>query len=287
VFGAGIYGERHWLERATYTVHFCERCRLVSQRDVPYEFLLHRLQELRRLNVSADPSRNQITQEYATKRSAAIFLAAAMAHLDVTPLRTLSFEFSSRESVQTAKPSGAPMKPTAASLRSGEHPQTSGDQSVGIDDGPNGTFDVIHVCHALECSSDPRRIAMSLARKLRAGGVLHIAVRNGARIRRKLHRFECDLAKSQGRILHTPVPLQALNCFCSETLMFLAAECGLERLRPGWRSLFRAYRANRSDSDTLLPTLAHLCYLRSRHSTDLSFRKLPTIDGENCHGAIT
>lgn len=286
-FGIGIYGERHWLEKAAYTIHFCERCQLVSQRDVPDEFLIHRLWELRRLKDSANASCRQITQADSAKRSGALFLAAATAHLDVTSLRTLCFGFDSWEHPQTSTASCAPLERTTDSPQAREWSIFPRKQPTATIEPANDIFDVIHVGHALEHSSNPRSIVMSLARKLRAGGVLHMAARNGARIRRKLHRFERDLARSQGRILHTLMPLQELNCFCPETLVLLAGECGLEPLRPGWRSLIRACRADRSGPNTLLLTLVHLCYLRSRHSTDLSFRKLPTIDGENCHGAIT
>jgi hypothetical protein len=268
-----MHRDFHWLERSSYTVHLCERCRLVSQRDIPDEFLAHRLHELRRHNDSANSPSAQTSRAGAANRCTAIFMAAAMAPLKRTALRTLHFGSDIREFPQTATPSGAPMEQTTASHRGIEYHQAQEDQTAWTDSGVSDTFDVIHVGDALERSSDPCSIVTLLARKLRASGVLHVAVRNGAGIHRTLRRFERDLAKSRDRTLHSLMPLEELNCFCPAALMYLAEQCGLERLRPSWKSLLQAYRAAAGDSKALLPAIIRLCSLRGRHSIDLLFRK--------------
>jgi len=81
---------------------------------------------------------------------------------------------------------------------------------------PAGSFDRAVMCHSLEHVPDPREQLAELARLLRPGGVLHIAVPNGKSAGLRL----------EGRAwLHLSHPLH-LWFFDSLTLKRLAGECG-------------------------------------------------------------
>jgi hypothetical protein len=122
-------------------------------------------------------------------------------------------------------------------------------------------FDFINAEQVFEHIPSPCETLQQLAEHLNSGGVIHIAVPNGAGIERKLARPDW---KPTGDAV---LPLEHINCFTRRTLIRLGETVGLRVVAPplvlarkyGWKLLVRSVAAR--------------CY-RQFFGTGIYFRKM-------------
>ena len=260
---------------ADYIVQACADCGLHFQRDVPDDFLLAELYEkwisperaYARFHAHVSRTRElEITRQ--------VSLSLALANPMAAPPQVLDYGCGWGEWSRAAKSLGAETWGTELSASRRAACERQGVKVVDDEELPPTAFDVINADQVFEHLPSPAKTLGFLATTLRPGGVIRIAVPNGWRISKKLNSFDRELQAPRLGGLNPIAPLEHLNCFTTTSLMRMAAQCGLMRLRPGWNELWRAFvwppglRAR--IKQVVLPF-----YLRSQWSTELWFVAAP------------
>ena len=256
---------------ADYVLQGCARCGLVYQRDVPDDFLLGKLYEewisptraFERFHAQITPVR-----QAEIARDVAISLALVRRPADAR--RTLDYGCGWGEWGRATIAAGAETWGTELSASRRAACERDGIKVVADEALPDGHFDLINADQVFEHLPAPAATLALLTPKLRAGGVIRIAVPNGWRIARALAAFDRELQRPRLGGLNPVAPLEHLNCFTTRTLVALAATCGLVRCRPPWRVL-RESRCWPPGLRAKVKQLVLPAYLRSRWSTQLWF----------------
>ncbi len=95
-----------------------------------------------------------------------------------------------------------------------------------LSDNPTANFDFINAEQVFEHIPQPRETLTALAARLNPGGVVRIAVPDGAGMEHRLARQDWQAAKDA---LH---PLEHINCFTRQTLTALGQAAGLRVVHP-------------------------------------------------------
>lgn len=260
---------------ADYVLQECTGCGLVYQRDVPDDTLLARLYEewispaqaYARFHARISPARQ-------AEIDAEVALGLALARKATGRRRVLDFGCGWGEWGRACLAAGAETWGTELSAARSEKCRRDGIRVVPESDLPDAAFDLINADQVFEHLPVPGATLALLAAKLGPGGVLRIAVPNGARIRRHLARFDVELARPRLGGLNAAAPLEHLNCFNPRSLVHLAAAHGLTRVVPSWTVLLR-HLTWPSGLRGKVKALVHPAYLRSRWCTQLWFTAAP------------
>lgn len=139
-------------------------------------------------------------------------------------------------------------------------------RSHGILTDDSGDMDFINTEQVFEHLPDPRGTARELAGRLRRGGILKISVPSQKTTAKAISRLRAGEPMA-GWVM--PVqPLEHLNNFSRKGLKMMAADCGLEPVRPG---LLQQYRTTaRTPKELLRPIYRWL----SPGNTYMWFRKV-------------
>lgn len=87
-------------------------------------------------------------------------------------------------------------------------------------------FNMINAEQVFEHLPDPLETLTMLRPRLRPGGLIWIAVPDGADIRRRIERWDWQAPKGAPDSLNAVAPLEHLNCFTPDALMTMAAKAG-------------------------------------------------------------
>lgn len=141
------------------------------------------------------------------------------------------------------------------------HALSLGISSLQLEDLSLHQFDGMNCEQTFEHLADPRGVGLRLARALRIGGVLRIAVPDAGKTLPRLLRADWVAAKDAFQ------PLEHINCFTHATLLRFGASLGLERIA---RPLFPLIA---HDIPALLRSVLAPVYYHYR-GTILYFRKV-------------
>lgn len=272
-YSASFRREYGWVEPAEFTLEQCLDCGLLFQKWVPDAFLLRRLysewidprEALRSLH-------EDTTAGSRLDLARTVFLSMALSGAG-SGMRTLDHGCGWGEWAGMARAFGAEACGTELSPERHEYCARRGIGMQLEESLPDGYFDLINVSQVLEHLPDPARTLLRLARSLRPHGIMRVAVPNGMRVAGQLRHFDREIEKPLGGAMHAVAPLQHLNCFTGGSLVALAQRCGLEPVRPPWRTLLQAAALPGGAVRSAIKAVLRPCYLRSRFATDLHFRK--------------
>lgn len=256
---------------ADYIVQACTECGLYFQRDVPDDHLLEQLYErwispqksFDRFHARTPPGRFlEISRD--------VFVSLSLTRKREGAVRALDYGCGWGEWSRMTQAYGVESWGTELSATRRDFCQRSGIRVVPDAALPAGGFDLINADQVFEHLPNPADTLKLLKTKLRAGGVIRIAVPNGWGIESALKNFDRQLRRPRLGAINAIAPLEHLNGFTTRSLVRLAAEQGLQRLLPPWRVLGRAVfflpglRAKAKQ-------LALPFYLRSNIATQLWF----------------
>ncbi len=90
------------------------------------------------------------------------------------------------------------------------------------------TFDMINAEQVFEHLPDPLETLRALRPRLKSGGLLWMAVPNGADLRRRIAQWDWTVPKDHPDSLNALAPLEHLNGFTHDALVHMAALAGLK-----------------------------------------------------------
>jgi SAM-dependent methyltransferase len=227
------------VEDAVFELRECNACGLVFQSNVPGDALMRDLYEMwhdENKTLTRWTENVDITRRLEISREVA--LAWNLARSDRVPLRILDYGCGMGLWGGTARAFGAEVWAVEYSASRRAHCEEIGLRMCDDCDLPMDYFDYIHVDQVLEHVEHPRALVSKLARHLRFGGVICIAVPQGTHLKRALNSWRNEVKRLNLGRLNPVVPLLHLNCFTQRNLTMLASQFGLSRIRPSWQALW-------------------------------------------------
>jgi len=256
---------------ADYVVHACPGCGLYFQRDVPDDYLLGQLYEkwispqraYERFHAHPPPSRHlEIARD--------VFISLSLVRRREGALRALDYGCGWGEWSRMTQAYGMESWGTELSATRRDACLRAGIRVVPENELPAGGFDLINADQVFEHLPSPADTLQLLKQKLRAGGVLRLAVPNAWRVASHLKRFDRELSRPRLGGMNALAPLEHLNGFTTRSLVRMAADQGLKRLNPPWRVLGGAWLLP-PGLRAKLKAVVRPFYLRSNRSTQLWF----------------
>lgn len=256
---------------ADYVVHACASCGLFFQRDVPDDYLLGQLYEkwispqraYERFHAHPPPSRHlEIARD--------VFISLSLVRQRDAATRALDYGCGWGEWSRMTQAYGMESWGTELSATRRDACLRAGIRVVPENELPADGFDLINVDQVFEHLPSPADTLQLLKQKLRAGGVIRLAVPNAWRVASHLKRFDRELSRPRLGGMNALAPLEHLNGFTTRSLVRMAADQGLKRLNPPWRVLGGAWLLP-PGLRTKLKAVARPFYLRSNLSTQLWF----------------
>lgn len=259
------------LEHADYAVSQCPSCFTWFQTQVPSNHILGRLYE-----EWIDPEKARLrfhhdTPPYQSLHIAReVMLALALTGRNAARV-SLDYGCGWGEWGRMTQAFGWETWGTELSRTRCEHAEKVGIRIVDEADLPGRHFGLINLDQVLEHMPNPSACIGLLATKLHPHGILRLAVPNARRVAGALKNFDRELFRPRLGGLNAIAPLEHLNAFTQTGLLRLAANAGLVRVRPPWRTLLSTTffpPGGRAKTKTLLRPF----YLRSQQTTQLYFR---------------
>jgi len=263
------------LSGATYSVASCPQCGSLFQTSIPSDAVLALLYE-----DWIDPEKARLRFHHGQPfqhylgLSQAVALNRSLVAPDA-PRTSLDYGCGWGEWSRMAQAFGHEAWGTELSPSRREHAQRMGIRIVAEADLPEDYFALINADQVLEHLPDPGACLRLLAKRLHPAGVLRLAVPNAWRVAAALKNFDHEIARPRLGRINAIAPLEHLNAFTQTGLLRLAADAGLERVRPRLK-LVRA--TSFVQTGVLAKIKASLLpfYLRGSHSTQLYFRRAAT-----------
>jgi len=216
------------LAGAVYTLMNCEDCGLVYQREVLDDFLSTKF-----YNEWLDPERVYELYERHAGLQKQVLLArqveTSLRYFDAPPgtLKVLDFGMGWGRWCLFARAYGCE---TYGLEISPDQVAFAGKHGVGVlafrDLGAH-TFDLVNAEQVFEHLASPLETLRDLAGCLRPGGLLWLAVPNGADVRQRIERWDWNAPKDSAYSLNPVAPLEHVNCFNHDNLVGMAVRAGL------------------------------------------------------------
>lgn len=259
------------VESGSYAVASCPHCGTWYQTSTPSDALLARLYEQW---IDPEKARLRFHHNHSPDHTLHVAREVAPAHrlISNAPRVALDYGCGWGEWSRMTQAFGFETWGTELSPSRREHAKAIGVRVVDDADLPDAHFGLINIDQVLEHMPNPRACLVLLSTKLHLGGLLRLAVPNPHKVGRALKHFDRELARPRLGGLNAIAPLEHLNAFTQHGLILLAKEAGLVRVRPKWRDLL---------ATTVIPpgvaaaskAILRPFYLRSRHTTQLFFRR--------------
>ena len=226
------------LGTARYSLDACGTCGLIFQREVLGAAGLRRLYgELAAHDRAAIESRRglDVRTEYAGQVEQLIRLAGR----EPSELSVLDFGAGLGMWLDMAAGFGCRVAacelegPAAGAVEASRH------VTLDLDALEPSSFDIVNAEQVVEHLVDPAGVLGALARSLRPGGVLRVAVPDGTGVRARLASLDWNAPKGAAASVEPVAPLEHVNCFDRSSLLRLGREAGLEPVSVPLRVLRR------------------------------------------------
>jgi 2-polyprenyl-3-methyl-5-hydroxy-6-metoxy-1,4-benzoquinol methylase len=221
--------EFKFLEATSYVLDRCSKCDLIYQRNVPDQFLLHKLYE-----EWIDPRKVWETydrdRELDYYRDMAKEVETMIRLVGKSRPKVLDFGMGWGRWCRMAQAFECDAFGCELSEARIQHAQSLGVKVVDMHAAEFGEFDFVNAEQVFEHLGEPLEILKRLREALKSDGVLRISVPNGNDIRRRLRRMDWSAAKGSRWSLNAISPLEHLNCFNNKSLRTLIERAGLRSL---------------------------------------------------------
>lgn len=224
--------EFNFLEATNYVLDRCVRCELIYQRNVPDQFLLHKLYEQ-----WIDPGKVWETydrdRELAYYRDMAKEIETMMQLVGNSRPKVLDFGMGWGRWCRMAEAFECNAFGCELSEARVKHARSLGVKVIDMDDSEFGEFAFVNAEQVFEHLGEPLEILRRLREALKPHGVIRVSVPNGNDIRRRLRRMDWSAAKGSPWSLNAVSPLEHVNCFANKSLRTLIERAGLRSLALG------------------------------------------------------
>ena len=215
------------LGAASYVLDACDDCGLIFQREVLTLSSLRVLYgELAAHDRAAVESRRglDVRTEYAGQVEQLIRLTGA----EPSELSALDFGAGLGMWLDMAAGFGCRVAgcelegPASAGVEASRH------ATLTLGELEPSSFDIVNAEQVVEHLVDPAGVLERLARSLRPGGVLRVAVPDGTGLRGRLGSIDWSAPKGAAASVEPVAPLEHINCFDRPSLLRLGRDAGLE-----------------------------------------------------------
>jgi SAM-dependent methyltransferase len=210
-----------------YRLVACEACGLAYQRDVPDPSFLAELYGELIDETEAELQQRRglaVRQAYASQVEQAI----AFWGRPPTELEVLDFGAGAGMWLRFARAYGC--RTTAVELTAGDAVEGA-DRVLATADLPGATFHYANAEQVFEHLVDPVEELRRIARSLRPGGIVRVAVPSSVDLDRALAAADWAAPKGSPTSLNAVAPLEHLNCYRGTSLARLGQEAGLTPFR--------------------------------------------------------
>lgn len=228
------------LKGAVYALLQCQDCKLIFQRDVLNEVLMHKLYEdwidpSKDLQIHLEEYRSDVYGSYAQE------IMRMIAHFGKPPsaLQVLDFGMGWSEWVLMAKGFGCDAWGTDISDSRIDYARSKG---VPVMTGKEKTplkFDFINTEQVFEHLADPLEALLELKKLLKPGGIIKISVVNSRGMNRRLKHMDWRANRWSRYSLDPVAPLEHINCFQRGSIVRMAQLAGLREVRIPLRTQYR------------------------------------------------
>jgi len=227
-----------FIKEASYILMECNRCCLIYQRYAPNNQLSYMIYnewlKKRRLANIFDYSFNPYTIKRTITNFSQINQLLNCFHPDSSKLKVLDFGMGWGGWCKAAQLMGLEVYGTEISQSQIEFAKTQGLKVIDYQDIPNYNMDIINLEQVLEHVESPYQLLSYLVKSLSSQGLIQISVPNARYVKKYLNKnmkSEYFYAKGKKYSLNSIEPLQHVNAFNYESLIYIGKLLGLKEYR--------------------------------------------------------
>ncbi|MFZ4517177.1 MAG: class I SAM-dependent methyltransferase [Microthrixaceae bacterium] len=233
-YAGGLGG---WLPPGSrFDLRRCVRCALVYQRYAPGPALLDHLYGRAAVAVPAEVAARRGLD---TRLAYAGQIATALRWLGTAPAATPVLDFGAGVGLwlDMAAALGCPATGCELDADLRDRIAALGHPAVALDDLPDAAFAFVNAEQVLEHLVHPAEVLARLARAVRPGGLVRLAVPDGTGVAARLDRIRWDVPKDHPDSPNPVAPLEHLNCFDGPALDEIGRRAGLRPVVPPVRAV--------------------------------------------------
>lgn len=215
--------EFEYLKEQNYYLIQCINCGLIYQREIPCQFLMHKLYE-----EWIDPQKvfdlveKKRSIGYFSRLSAEIMSIIRMFDSPTMQLKFLDFSMGWGHWCKMAQAFRCEVHGTEFSSARIAYAKQQGVHVVEYENLPNSYYDFINANQVFEHLPNPMQTLSHLSKKLAQGGILKISVPYAEDIINRLDKWDWYAPKGSADSLNPVAPLEHINCFSRALLIHLA-----------------------------------------------------------------
>ena len=220
--------EFDYLEDQDWILVKCLGCELIYQREIPNEFLMHKLYD-----EWINPKKEFVLHEENKTIDCFAELGWETYRIVKTfgrppqQVHCLDFSMGWGHWCRIAAAFGCTVHGTEFGAARAAHAKETGVNVIDYNEIPGFRYDYIRAEQVFEHLPNPRQTLAYLTRSLNEGGVLMIGVPNGGDIMERLKTPDWRALKGTSGSLNAVAPLEHINCFNRSSLLRLTGELGL------------------------------------------------------------
>lgn len=220
--------ELKYLSMQDYVLIDCDNCGLIYQKEIPGDFLMHKLYE-EWINSKKVFDLIERTRgiDYFSRLGSEIVRIVKLLGRPPMELQLLDFSMGWGHWCRIARSFGCSVHGTEFSKARINYAKSTGVHVIEHDEIARYRYDFINTESVFEHLPEPRTILSYLKRSLKPHGILKISVPNGWNIKKKLKNWNWSAPKGSPLSLNPVAPLEHVNCFNHSSLRTLARESGL------------------------------------------------------------
>lgn len=225
------YIDFNYLEGMTYTLIQCKNCRLIFQKEVPNDELLHVLYD-QWIDPAKALERNKSHDlSYRVMRLEEVLGIIMYFNKPPQNLEVLDFGMGWGSLCVQFKALGVNAKGVELSIPRKLFAESQGVEVVSWEDLDKLRFDFINTDDVFEHLTDPVSVLKKLSNALKPGGIIKISTPNAKVSERAIKKMDWYAPRGTNDNLNAVSPLEHLNCFYTKSIITLGEVCKLKPIQ--------------------------------------------------------
>lgn len=228
-----------WLAQAPYELARCRRCGLVFQHymggpELLSDLYTHWVEEPEDPEADIATYREEIRNIALSRDAHELMSAASFLRLPLTSLKTLDYGMGWALWARIAARLGCDSYGSDLAAPRMEFARRHGVKTIEDDGIGRLKFHFVNTEQVFEHVPEPLLLLKKLADALEPGGIVKISVPSGEQADRVIAALNDGSYRGDYRTIIPVQPLEHVNCFTRRSVEVMAAEAGMEIVRPGW-----------------------------------------------------